>query len=508
MTSILASRFQLRVLADLSQASSNVMMIDRLFVNSINGSTGGGIIENSTTGPTGSQGLGSTVVWKFNSTGALDPGTFTIDIGTGYFIVNEILYNGESALYWILQLQTLSPVIAQQVSAISISDPNAYVINGASVVINNGNGTYTLAGGNIINSGIIVSGDLVYLSFESIPGPGGPTGSTGSQGLSLTGPTGANGVLTGPTGANGVLTGPTGSQGLSLTGPTGSQGLSLTGPTGANGVLTGPTGANGVLTGPTGANGVQTGPTGANGVQTGPTGANGVQTGPTGANGVLTGPTGANGVLTGPTGANGVLTGPTGANGVQTGPTGANGVLTGPTGANGVQTGPTGPTGANGVLTGPTGANGVQTGPTGSQGLSLTGPTGADGVQTGPTGATGSQGVTGHTGPSISIYTNTGGNPTGTVLFPKMWAGTGATNGSGIATIDISSANFNTILSVHATAQTNTSTATNCPLASIKTVTTSSCVINVVSGDTAVALNPTLIFVGTGVLVNLIVVGN
>ena len=187
------------------------------------------------------------------------------------------------------------------------------------------------------------------------PGLIGPTGSTGPTGpTGATGPTGPVGATgaTGPSGAIGA-TGPTGSTGpAGVTGATGVTGpAGVTGATGATGA--GTTGATGP-TGPSGAAGAAgvtgaTGPSGAAGA-VGATGA----TGPTGSAGAV-GATGA----TGPTGA-GVTgaTGPTGPSGSAgavgaTGPTGSAGGV-GATGA----TGPTGSAGAAGV-TGPTGATGA-----------------------------------------------------------------------------------------------------------------------------------------------------
>ena len=126
-------------------------------------------------------------------------------------------------------------------------------------------------------------------SNEGSPGPPGPTGSPGTS--SNTGPTGP----TGPTGTIGSI-GPTGTPGTSsntgATGSIGPTGATVTGATGATGVI----GATG-LTGATGSIGV-TGATGATGTigATGPTGTIGA-TGTTG----ITGPTGPTGAI-GPTG--------------------------------------------------------------------------------------------------------------------------------------------------------------------------------------------------------------
>ncbi len=174
------------------------------------------------------------------------------------------------------------------------------------------------------------------IGATGVTGPAGAVGATGKTGA--TGPAGATGAtgpastVPGPTGIPGApstVPGPTGP-----TGPVGATGVSITGPTGQQGIpgAPGPSGAPSTVPGPTG-------PTGADSTVPGPTG-------PTGATGDV-GPTGPAGGPIGPTGATGIgVTGPTGPTGA-TGETGAG--VTGPTG----DTGPTGPTGPASL--GPTG---------------------------------------------------------------------------------------------------------------------------------------------------------
>lgn len=116
---------------------------------------------------------------------------------------------------------------------------------------------------------------------------------------------------------------------------------------------------------------------------------------------------------------------------------------TGPQGATGEQgpMGPAGPAGPAGVdgATGPAGPTGL-TGPSGADGLTgATGPTGA----TGATGAQGPAGATGATGEAgiVPVY-----GAGGLISGLKGWLGSTTSDGSGLWSLDISSAGFATVL--------------------------------------------------------------
>lgn len=165
------------------------------------------------------------------------------------------------------------------------------------------------------------------------------------------------------------------------------------------------------------------------------------------------------------------ITGATGSIG-QNGETGA----TGSTGSAG-NTGAAGPTGATGTMgsigaTGATGATG-DSGPPGSDGaFGATGATGA----TGSTGATGALGSTGATGLGLTGATGPGSifTSAGLVSAPKIWIGSTGTNGSGVFTVNTSSAGFSSVTSAQATAFMASSSAATAPFTSLQTFTTTS----------------------------------
>lgn len=93
----------------------------------------------------------------------------------------------------------------------------------------------------------------------------------------------------------------------------------------------------------------------------------------------------------------------------------------------------------------------------------------------------------------------------------KIWVGTGHTNASGVGTITIPSGTFNVIQGVFPTAEANTAKAEEVPHASLKTHSLTSVQVNVtkykmLSG--LLGLTPTGEFVGAGVKVNILVIGN
>lgn len=93
----------------------------------------------------------------------------------------------------------------------------------------------------------------------------------------------------------------------------------------------------------------------------------------------------------------------------------------------------------------------------------------------------------------------------------KMWVGTGQTNSSGVATITIPTGTFTSIQGVFPVAEANVSKAEEVPRASLKTYSLTNIQVNVtkykmLSG--LLGLTPTGDFVGAGIKVNVLVIGD
>ena len=152
----------------------------------------------------------------------------------------------------------------------------------------------------------------------------------------------------------------------------------------------------------------------------------------------------------------------------------------GPAGPQGIQgpqgdAGPTGPTGDAGAagIDGTTGPQGVQGEPGATGSTGATGPAGADGLQ-------GIQGVQGETGPAGAQGVVTVYNSGGLVAGLKGWVGSTTSNGSGLWSVDTTSAGFSSVLFVHAAAVVNDPDVTDWANAEILTTSTT-----VITGGTS-----------------------
>lgn len=114
----------------------------------------------------------------------------------------------------------------------------------------------------------------------------------------------------------------------------------------------------------------------------------------------------------------------------------------------------------------------------------------------------------------VYVY-NVGASPS-LALSPVIFFGTGTTNGSGIATIHLTAnglsggtALFNTIRSIHCSAQNNTSSIGSIPIASVKALTNSNktLTVNVLETVTIILGGLGLQFVGSGFTVNVMILG-
>lgn len=173
--------------------------------------------------------------------------------------------------------------------------------------------------------------------------------------------------------------------------------------------------------------------------------------------------------------------------------------LTGPTGSYG-------PTGSNGLtgLIGPTGSTGLigPIGPTGLNGLTgLIGPTGSTGL-IGPVGPIGYTGSTGPMG-SLNIY-----NSSGLIGSIKQWIGTTITNASGDWSVDISSANFSSILNVQAIGIKNTTTDIQNVFSTLKTVSNTSITGRLMTGLGVLIGGNTIVNAPMSINVYVLVYGN
>lgn len=112
--------------------------------------------------------LSYTPVWTYN-TSVTSPGNFAIDF-SGYKVVNVIDSNGINIKYWLNTLNTC--IIASTYIGLSTyvtgvdgeSGINRF-IQSLSSVIDNGNGTYTITGGDVYASGSWDTGTKYYMSY-------------------------------------------------------------------------------------------------------------------------------------------------------------------------------------------------------------------------------------------------------------------------------------------------------------------------------------------------------
>ena len=92
-----------------------------------------------------------TPTWVYNRDNALTPGSMTIEEGTGYKIINIVDANGINIKYWINTINLLYTT-----NCIVGLDNN---------ITNNGNGTYTINGGDLYTSGEFVNNNTYYSSY-------------------------------------------------------------------------------------------------------------------------------------------------------------------------------------------------------------------------------------------------------------------------------------------------------------------------------------------------------
>jgi hypothetical protein len=110
--------------------------------------------------------------WVFQNT-ATNAGTFTIDMVTGYKIVNVIDANGWNVKSWINSLQTLLVLsgLSPPIGGFSIYTNSVDGTTGASFLVSNvanindnGNNTFTLGGGDVYGGSSFSIGERIYFS--------------------------------------------------------------------------------------------------------------------------------------------------------------------------------------------------------------------------------------------------------------------------------------------------------------------------------------------------------
>lgn len=109
-----------------------------------------------------------TPTWVYNSDNALIPGSMTKEDSTAYKIINIIDANGINIKYWINTINLLYTTKSSNVVYTTFVDTN----NGTCLVglddpiIDNGNGTYTIPGGDAYTSGdLFVDNNTCYSSY-------------------------------------------------------------------------------------------------------------------------------------------------------------------------------------------------------------------------------------------------------------------------------------------------------------------------------------------------------
>lgn len=109
-------------------------------------------------------------VWIYNTT-ATSPGNFTTDI-SGYKVVNVVDSNNINIKYWINSLNTFIIANAHVPGGlttyiIGVDGDNGanYFIQALSSIIDNGNNTYTIAGGDLFTGGTFTNDTKFYMSY-------------------------------------------------------------------------------------------------------------------------------------------------------------------------------------------------------------------------------------------------------------------------------------------------------------------------------------------------------
>jgi hypothetical protein len=98
-------------------------------------------------------------------------------------------------------------------------------------------------------------------------------------------------------------------------------------------------------------------------------------------------------------------------------------------------------------------------------------------------------------------------NSGGLVSSPKVWVGTGTTIAGGSFSVDISSAGFAAVTCAQVTAQLSGSAASNAPIATLRTTSTTTITGLVVESNTVLLGGEALSTVGSGIVVNVTVMG-
>lgn len=115
--------------------------------------------------------LSYTPVWIFNNTNASTSGNFTTDF-SGYKVVNVIDSNDINIKYWINTLNTF--LIASlhvpggltiYITGVDANSGSNYFIQNLLSIVDNGNNTYTLAGGDLYSGGSFTEGTKFYISY-------------------------------------------------------------------------------------------------------------------------------------------------------------------------------------------------------------------------------------------------------------------------------------------------------------------------------------------------------
>lgn len=120
--------------------------------------------------------LSYTPVWKYSDINDVAiAGNFSITPDFAYKVVNVIDANGINIKYWLNNFDVLinlsnttSPPFGGfgvYVSAVDGESGNISSVSDVSNVVDNGNKTYTLQGGDVITSGSFIKGQKIYMSY-------------------------------------------------------------------------------------------------------------------------------------------------------------------------------------------------------------------------------------------------------------------------------------------------------------------------------------------------------
>ena len=108
-----------------------------------------------------------TPTWVYNRDNALTPGSMTIEEGTGYKIINIVDANGINIKYWINTINLLytTKTSTDVYTTFVDTNNNNCIVGLDNNITNNGNGTYTINGGDLYTSGEFVNNNTYYSSY-------------------------------------------------------------------------------------------------------------------------------------------------------------------------------------------------------------------------------------------------------------------------------------------------------------------------------------------------------